>query len=61
MEEPVYNVPGFVQIPPNQPSVLMKALDNGPVVASIRGGNPIFRHYSNGIIDSNDCTAKLSG
>ena len=37
---------------------LKKRLEDGPVVASIRAGNPIFRNYASGVIDSKECTAK---
>ena len=40
------------------PAELKKALEDGPVVATIRAGNPVFRHYSKGVIDSQDCHTK---
>ena len=51
---------GFKQIESN-PHKLLKALDQGPIVASIRAGNPIFKNYASGVIDSPDCNAKKNG
>jgi len=48
------------KLPSNNPSALKKALDDGPVVASIKAGNPIFRNYAFGIIDTPDCGSKFN-
>ena len=56
-----FNVPNIKTIPPNSANSLMTALEYGPVVASIRAGNAVFRHYATGIIDSEECTAKSPG
>ena len=40
------------------PAALVDALKKGPVVATIRAGNPIFRHFSKGVIRSEECRAK---
>ena len=37
------------------------ALENGPVMATIRAGSPAFRHYGYGIIDAEDCDSKYQG
>ncbi len=37
------------------------ALDNGPVMATIRAGSPTFRHYGAGVIDAEDCDSKYQG
>lgn len=50
----------FKKIPSGNPSALKAALENGPVVASIRAGNAIFKNYAFGIIDSPDCGSKFS-
>jgi len=36
---------------------LRTALLDGPVAATIRAGNRVFRDYSNGIIDTKSCTS----
>ena len=43
------------------PKALKDALENGPVMATIRAGSPTFRHYGNGIIDDLDCDSKYQG
>lgn len=48
---------GFKKIESNDPKVLKEALADGPVAATIRAGNRIFRDYTNGIIDSPACTS----
>ena len=35
-----------------------EALQNGPVMATIRAGSSTFRHYGAGIIDAEDCDSK---
>jgi cathepsin L len=44
----------------NNPSALKAALNSGPVVASIKAGNAIFKNYAFGIIDSPDCGSKFN-
>lgn len=52
---------GFDEIPAKSAHALMTALDKGPVVAAVRAGSDVFRHFSDGVIDSVDCTAKAPG
>ena len=32
-------------------------MEDGPVAASIRAGNKVFRHYSGGVLDSSECNS----
>jgi hypothetical protein len=41
------------------PGSLKEALNDGPVIASVKAGNLIFKNYANGVIDSKDCTSKF--
>lgn len=52
-----YKGPGFKKIEPATAGSLHSALEDGPVVASIRAGNRIFRHYHKGVIKSEECTS----
>jgi C1A family cysteine protease len=47
------------RIESNNPAALKKALDDGPVVASIKAGNAIFKNYAFGVIDSVNCESKM--
>ena len=46
------------KIESNNPRALEAALEDGPVVASINAGNPIFKNYAFGVIDSPNCVSK---
>lgn len=46
-----YTLQGYEKIE-GSASALKKALDNGPVIATVRAGNSVFRHFSKGVIDS---------
>ena len=37
---------------------MRQALEQGPIVASIRAGNKVFRNYAGGVIHSAECHAK---
>jgi len=56
-----YEGPGFRTIDPTIAGNLNSALDVGPVVASIRADNQIFRHYFKGVINSDKCTSSTPG
>lgn len=47
------------KLPSNNPTALKKALEDGPVVASIKAGNAIFKNYAFGVIDTPDCDSKF--
>jgi hypothetical protein len=47
----------FKKIESKSPSALRKALEDGPVAATVRAGSRVFRDYSNGIIDSTACNS----
>ena len=52
-----YTLAGYKQIT-GTPNALKTALEDGPVIATIRAGNSIFRHFSKGVIDSQECRSR---
>lgn len=36
----------------SKPGALMQALEDGPVLATVRAGNDVFRNYAKGVIDN---------
>ena len=54
-----YTLLDMKEIGTNSPSDLRNALNDGPVLATIRAGNPVFRNYAKGVIDDSvDCFSK---
>jgi len=56
-KENSFRLGDFKKIDSNNATALRTALLDGPVAATIRAGNRVFRDYSNGIIDSKSCTS----
>lgn len=52
-----YTIAGYKRIE-GSPNAVKVALEDGPVIATIRAGNSIFRHFSKGVIDSEDCLSR---
>lgn len=56
-----YKGPGFRKIDPPSAGNLNSALEDGPVIASIRADNQIFRHYFKGVINTEECKSSTPG